>query len=89
MKKSLIDSKLRFPVFQRRSDRDYDDVKEVGVANSLDNAISILRSYADRCDSVYWIDNQHFEAYEYSDDGTPYHVECWVFTGENHVSAYA
>lgn len=72
---------LQYKIKQRSSDRDFTDVKEIGQANTEQNAYDILKSYASRCSCVNWTINGEtikFDGVEVSGDGEVLHVVAWI-----------
>lgn len=69
---------LIFNVRQRRSDREFADVKTVGQASSELGALEILKGYASRCRAVSWIEYNQFNGFENGENGETLFVEAWV-----------
>lgn len=72
---------LQYKIKQRSSDRDFTDVKEIGQANTEQNAYDILKSYATRCSCVHWTitcETIKFDGIELSSDGEVLHVTAWI-----------
>ena len=72
---------LQYKIKQKSSDRDSTDVKEIGQANTEQNAYDILKSYASRCSCVNWTITSEiikFYGVEVSDDGEVLYVIAWI-----------
>lgn len=77
---------LQYKIKQRSSDRDFTDVKEMGQANTEQNAYDILKSYAARCSCVNWTITSEiikFDGVEVSGDGEVLHVIAWIEKEKN------
>lgn len=71
---------LKYKVLQRRSDRDYNAVIEVGKASTEQIAYDILKSYAARCTNVSWISGStiKFTGCEVTETGEVRNVTAWI-----------
>ena len=67
----------KFVIYERRGDRDYDDVQKVGEAANEEFAKMILHDYAKRCSYPDW-----------NKDGRGFHAVVGVGYGENYYTVF-